>query len=297
MSSIVASLVFLSALLHVSWNILGKRGTPSAAFFFTASIASVLVLFPLLLVLGFDFSIYWKVWAYLAASGFFQSMYYTGLGGAYRTGEMSITYPLARALPVILVPFVSFLIGSIEGLTIYSLLGMFVVFTGCLILPQTTLSRLSFKEYFKVCSLFAVLAAIGTTGYTLIDSGAMRIIRSTTNDSFLSAIFYFTILIIHVSIFLGLYILINKAEQKRLFEILKNQKLPTVSAGLMLAAAYIIILICYPMVTNVSYVTAFRQISIPLGALTGMFFLKEKWSVTKILGVSIIFAGLLVVYL
>jgi len=38
----------------------------------------------------------------------------------------------------------------------------------------------------------------------------------------------------------------------------------------MIAAAYIIILICYPMVTHVSYVTAFRQVSIPLGAFTGL---------------------------
>ncbi|MCK5199580.1 MAG: hypothetical protein KAR21_14570 [Spirochaetales bacterium] len=297
MNSLVAVLVLLSALLHVSWNTLGKKRTPSAAFFFTASSVSVLVLFPILLILGFDFSIYRNVWIYLAVSGFFQSVYYTGLAGAYRTGEMSITYPLARALPVLFVPFVSFLAGSMEGLTIYSLIGMFIVFTGCLILPQETLGRLSFKEYFKVYTLFAVLAAVGTTGYTLLDSRAMIIIRSTTGDSILNAVFYFTFQMIFVSIFLGFYILINKDEQGKLFKILKKEKLPTVSAGLMVAAAYIIILICYPMVTHVSYVTAFRQISIPLGAFTGMFFLKEKWSTPKILGVAIIFSGLLIVYL
>ncbi len=297
MSPIVAALVFLSAFLHVSWNTLGKKGTPSAAFFLTASFASVIVLFPVLLILDFDFSIYWKVWIYLIVSGFFQAVYYTGLAGAYRTGEMSITYPLARALPVLFVPIVSFLLGSIEGLMLYSFLGMFIVFTGCLILPQATLRRLSFKEYFKVYTLFAVLAAVGTTGYTILDSNAMNIIRITSDSTIPGAIFYFTFQMIYVSIFLGLYILINKIEQKKLLEILKNEKLPTISAGLMVAAAYIIILICYPLVTNVSYVTAFRQISIPIGALTGIFFLKEKWSFPKILGVFIIFSGLLVVYL
>lgn len=297
MNSLVAALVLLSALLHVSWNTLGKKGTPSAAFFLTASFSSVLVLSLVLLVFGFDFSIYRKVWIYLVVSGFFQAIYYTGLAGSYRTGEMSVSYPLARALPVIFVPFVSFLAGSIEGLTIYSLFGMFIVFTGCLILPQATLKRLSFRGYLKVYTLFAVLAAVGTTGYTLIDSSAMTIIRNTANDSILNAVFYFTFQMIFVSIFLGLYILINKVEQKKLLEIIKKEKLPTVSAGLMVAAAYILILICYPMVAHVSYVTAFRQISIPLGAITGMFFLKEKWSVPKVLGVIIIFAGLLIVYL
>jgi len=148
-----------------------------------------------------------------------------------------------------------------------------------------------------VHTLFAVLAAVGTTGYTLLDSSAMTIIKNTASDLILSAVFYFIFQMIFVSIFLGLYILINKVEQKKLLEIIKKEKLPTVFAGLMVAAAYILILICYPMVTHVSYVTAFRQISIPLGAFTGMFFLKEKWSVPKILGVTIIFAGLLIVYL
>lgn len=297
MSQVVVALVILSALLHVSWNTLGKRGIPSVAFFFTASSASVLVLLSVLLVINFDFSIYRKVWVYLAVSGFFQSVYYSGLAGSYRTGEMSIAYPLARALPVMFVPFVSFLFGQIEGLTVYSFTGMLIVFTGCLILPQTNLRRLSFKGYLKVYMLFAVMASIGTTGYTLVDSSAMTVIRTTASGSIFNAVFYFTFQMIYVSIFLGLYILINKNEQKQLLKILKSQKLPTASAGLMVAAAYIIILICYPMVTHVSYVTAFRQISIPVGAFTGIFFLKEKWSGPKILGVFIIFSGLLIVYL
>ena len=297
MSLIVIALILISALLHVSWNTLGKKRTPSAAFFFIASLASVLVLFPLLLVLDFDFSIYRKVWLYILFSGFSQSVYYLGLAGAYRTGEMSITYPLARALPVLIVPFISLLAGSIDGLAIYSIFGMVVVFSGCLILPQKNLNGLSFKEYFKVYTLFAVLAAVGTTGYTFLDSSAMAIIRNTGNDSILSAVFYFTFQVIFISIFLGLYLLINKVEQRELFKILKKEKFPTIAAGFMVAAAYIIILICYPMVTHVSYVTAFRQISIPLGAFAGMFFLKEKWSTPKISGVIIIFIGLLIVYL
>ncbi|MEA1911320.1 MAG: hypothetical protein U9N32_06535, partial [Spirochaetota bacterium] len=199
MSLIVASLIFISALLHVSWNTLGKKRTPSGAFFFIASLASVLVLFSMLLVLNFNFSIFRKVWIYLLFSGFSQTVYYLGLAGAYRTGEMSITYPLARALPVLFVPFISFLAGSIDGLTIYSVFGMIVVFTGCLILPQKTLKGLSFKEYFKVYTLFAVMAAVGTTGYTLLDSTAMTVIKNTGNNSILSAVFYFAAQVAFVS--------------------------------------------------------------------------------------------------
>lgn len=97
MNLTIVILVFISALLHVTWNILGKNGSPSTAYFCIASLASVIFLLPLLLILGFDFSIYWQFWVYLAVSGFFQAVYYTGLAGAYETGEISIAYPLARA--------------------------------------------------------------------------------------------------------------------------------------------------------------------------------------------------------
>ena len=48
-------------------------------------------------------------------------------------------------------------------------------------------------------------------------------------------------------------------------------------------------------VTNVSYVVAFRQISIPLGALVGVFALKEPRYRPKFAGVLIMFAGLILV--
>jgi uncharacterized membrane protein len=48
-------------------------------------------------------------------------------------------------------------------------------------------------------------------------------------------------------------------------------------------------------VTNVSYVAAFRQLSIPLGALFGMGLLKEPRYVPKMIAVVIIFIGLMIV--
>ena len=41
----------------------------------------------------------------------FAAIYFFGLAGAYRTGEMSVAYPLARSLPVLLVPAASLALG------------------------------------------------------------------------------------------------------------------------------------------------------------------------------------------
>jgi len=297
MNTTVTILVLLSAFLHVGWNTLGKNGTPSKAFFFTSSLVPILVFFPFLYLMNFNFSIFRHLWVYLAASGLFQAIYYSGLAGAYRTGDMSLAYPLARALPVLFVPLVNLLLGRVEGLTLFPLLGMSIVFLGCLLLPQISMGRMSFKGYFKTYSINAVLAALGTTGYTLLDSRGMEVLKVIAVSPVLGAIYYFTFQMIFVCIFLGMYILISNVEKVKLLAILKKEKFPTISAGFLLAAAYIIILICYPLVINVSYITAFRQISIPLGAIAGIFILKERWSVPKVSGVLIIFVGLLIVYL
>ncbi|MCY3759412.1 MAG: drug/metabolite transporter, partial [Acidobacteria bacterium] len=46
---------------------------------------------------------------------------------------------------------------------------------------------------------------------------------------------------------------------------------------------------------NVSYVVAFRQISIPLGALLGIFWLKEPLPLPKAIGLLILLIGLILV--
>ncbi len=149
MNPTAALIIFLSALLHVSWNTLGKNGTPSAAFFLIASLLSVLFFLPVLLFHKFDFSALAQVWKYTVLSGFFQAVYYTGLAGAYRSGELSVTYPLARALPVLFVPLGSYLLGASKGLTLFALTGMFIVFSGCLLLPQENIKKMSIGRYLR----------------------------------------------------------------------------------------------------------------------------------------------------
>ena len=59
--------------------------------------------------------------------------------------------------------------------------------------------------------------------------------------------------------------------------------------------AYTLVLIAMTFATHVSYVMAFRQLSIPLGASLGMFILKEPSPWPKRLGVATVFAGVVLV--
>ena len=53
-----------------------------------------------------------------------------------------------------------------------------------------------------------------------------------------------------------------------------------------------LVLIAMNFVTNVSYVQAFRQIGLLIGMLEGIFILKEKCTVPKIVGITLILSGL-----
>ena len=46
------------------------------------------------------------------------------------------------------------------------------------------------------------------------------------------------------------------------------------------------------LVTNVSFIQAFRQLSLPIGVALGIVILKEKISLPKIIGVALLLAGL-----
>ena len=65
-------------------------------------------------------------------------------------------------------------------------------------------------------------------------------------------------------------------------------------AGVFAALAYVLILLSMNYVTNVSFVQAFRQLSLPIGALLGSLILKEKITRIRWIALLLIMAGLLV---
>ncbi len=73
---------------------------------------------------------------------------------------------------------------------------------------------------------------------------------------------------------------------------LRAYKRSAALTGIGIYVTYGLVLASMNFVSNVSYVAAFRQLSIPIGALLGMAFLKEPPYRPKIIGLAVIFAGL-----
>ena len=299
MSATAILLITLSVFAHVGWNLLGKR-QPAVAFFFLATSASTLLLMPLLWY--HRALLPWippAVWALVGATGLFQAIYFSGLAGAYRHGDMSLAYPLLRALPVLLITAISFLLGRGHQITPVGLIGILTVAVGCLILPLKSLRAIRLQDYLALCCLLALVAALGTTGYTLVDDEALRRLRQSLY--WLPAphitLLYIPLQTTSTALWLALFTRFLPSEQERLRQQWRQGRSQAALTGLVITGAYGLVLASMAYVSNVSYVAAFRQMSIPLGALMGILLLKEPRYFPKLLGVGIVFAGLVLVAL
>jgi uncharacterized membrane protein len=66
-------------------------------------------------------------------------------------------------------------------------------------------------------------------------------------------------------------------------------------SGIAIFTAYTLVLIAMGFARNVTYIVAFRQMSIPIGVLIGLAVLKEPLNPPKIAGVLTVTAGLVLV--
>lgn len=301
MTPIAIILVTISAFVHAFWNLLGKRQNPSVAFFFIGSAFAAICFLPLLWLYRDTFTaLPPRIWLWLALTSLFEVVYFVGLAGAYRNGDMSVAYPLVRSLPVILVAIVTAILGLGKSLNLAGVAGILAVVLGCLILPLRSLRQVQPGNYLTACCLLACVAALGTTGYTLVDNQALLDMRAAPGMGLSQieiAFLYLAMQSITIAIAMGAYILISSTERAELYKIWRNGKSIALVTGLLIVGTYGLVLTAITYASNVSYIAAFRQLSIPLGAILGILVQKEPAYPPKLASIGIIFAGLVMIAL
>ena len=295
MSLIAFVLIIVSAVLHASWNLLAKKSQMTVPFYTIICTTSAL------LWLHVQFwtpipvpALPAKFWMYLAGSIISDVTYCCGLILAYRTMEMSTVYPVMRSLPLLMTALLTAVLGWGAPLTPVALAGMGIVFCGCMVMPLKKFSDFSLKNYLNWNFLFTMIVALGTTGYTIFDSQSQAVIRSVFPDISkpIVSLTYYSTRGIALSSTLWLLILFRAADRAAVAEFWKKRSITPVIAGLAASLCYVLVLIAMNYVTNVSFVQAFRQIGLVLGMAGGFIFLKEKCTITKIVGIILILSGL-----
>lgn len=292
-------LVLLSVSMHATWNFLSKKSTSSAAFFCISSFMAALCWIWVIPVFGFPVeSLETKGLALWGISFFFETLYFVGLFNAYSKTDMSLAYPVARALPVLLIAGITPMLYPGRYPSAIGVIGLLIVCCGCLLMPLKKFTDFSLKNYFNMAMWFIVLAAIGTTGYTINDSELAKICAAGEGYDDTKASFLLSFVInFGLGCIMGVIVLCRKKEQenfKLLTSSLKNFCYPAI-AGILSSLAYALVLMAMQRVEHLSFLQAFRQMSLPIGLLLGILILKEPAHRPKLAGITLIVTGLVLI--
>jgi len=287
MSPLVMGLVLCSTFMHAGWNLLARYERSESIFYGKMLIVIAVVgCVPAVLSEVLARSLTLKAWGCVVASAFCAGLYLFFLARAFESSDFTVVYPVARALPVIFVALGDVLRG--RYLTGLGWLGILLVASGCVLVPLRSFRDLAFRRYFNRTSLWMLLAAMGTVGYTLLDKVAAEVVQQGPDTAARYGYMYFTIS------FLPYTALLRISRHENHSPHPTNWKLVILAAALSFGA-YWLILWAYQLSPYASYIVAFRQFSIVIGAISAFLIYKEHGVMVRLTGAWLITSGLVLI--
>jgi phosphonate utilization associated putative membrane protein len=270
----VVGAVLFGALLHASWNAMVKSSSDKALDTALIHVLGSVVALPLLLVVGLPNA---ASWPYIAASLVIHIGYYIALTGAYKHGDLGLTYPLMRGTAPLLVALsASLTLG--ETLSPLSWAGVLGVSCGVLALG---LSRHAMESPRAVA--FALTNAVVIAVYTVVDGLG---VRQSGN-----ALQYVAILFVLDGWPFGLMVLRRRGLAVAWPYARLRAPLALVGASASLGSYGIAL---WAMTrAPVATVAALRETSVLFAALLGSWLLKEAFTVRRAVGTAAIVAGVM----
>ncbi len=284
-------LVLLSACCHATWNLLSKSGGDPVSFLRRALFYSAALYFPLFLALQ-AWVVYTPVYLLcLLISGILTGLYFFALGKAYFHGHMSVAYPIARTFPIFVVTWAGVLLG--EKPSPAGLLGIVAIVAGCFVLPLRRFTcgedGFAWRNYFNWSCFWAFWAALWTSAYSIIDKyAALETARLAGGAAFAAKINY-----VYLQNLIAWLTVLLVVRLTRLPETPVDRR-RAIPAGLIFLVSYSLILMAFA-TDAAAYVVSFRQLSIVLTAVASMVWIERDFSRPRLLGVLVIFAGVVLV--
>jgi drug/metabolite transporter (DMT)-like permease len=270
----VTALVLLSALMHATWNALIKTSRDTRVGTALLVAFASLLSAPLLVFVPAPES---ASWGYLVASWLVHQAYFAVVGLAYRDGDLSLTYPLMRGLPPLLVALAgALLLPDPTSPWLWS--GVVCVSAGVLWIAGL---RRMLRRLHPRSSTFALVNAVLIAAYTLIDGMGAR--ASGNAASYGLWLFFLTALP---------YVVIVLAPHRGTIGAHLRQGWWRALLGAALSlGAYLIVLSAMTQ-APVAAVAAVRETSVIFGALIGALLLKEPFGADRIAGACVVALGI-----
>jgi drug/metabolite transporter (DMT)-like permease len=275
MSLVALALALLAAALHAAWNLLVKASEDQLVAAWTVVAGAAILSLPVLAVTGLPAS---SVWDLILISTTVQVVYVLMLALAYRLGDLSFVYPLARGTSPVLISLagVLFLGDEISGL---GWLGVLTVTAALTFLAWRRVDR---------SGLWAALATgLMISAYTSVDAAAVR--QQGEAVSVIASEF------VLLAVALGLVLLVVRGPNAMLGMVRDDWRKAAIGS-VATGTAYLLVMVA-ALSAPVGLVSGVREISVVMVVIASSLILHEEVTRSQVWTVVVAVAGIALIAL
>ena len=290
MTGLAVALVLISAIAHASWNLIVRRSDKPELTNWMMATCGALLASPIAMYLFVTNTPDQAGWWFILGTVILHIAYFFTLGRAYKYGDLSLVYPIARGLGLVLIPVVGVTVLD-ESVSILAGFGIIAIFSGVVMVGSS--SGTGFRAWLKPRSmfadrgvLFALITGILIAAYSALDKRGVE---------YVEPIFYMFCLSLGGSVGVLPLIARSYASSEFIMEIRTRWKIGLLG-GFCQFLAYTLVLSAFRL-SPVSYIGPFRELAILFGVILAVVVLKERVTRSRAAGAMAIGLGSLVVAL
>ena len=289
MNQFAFTLIIISAAMHALWNLLVKRSHHKTVFIWWMFIASGGLFTVVILTLSQPFQMpdfHTILMVTIGAICFV--LYHLFNGRAYRGGDLSVVYPLSQTSMIYVPIWGVVLLG--EKLSLFGVSGIVLVICGTYSVQMQKLSWAEIVRPFRNLKSPSVRDAL-TAGF-IYSIGSLAEKSGVKSYSPL----YFTYILVMIMLFLMSFNILRPKYRRMIgAEFRQHWRLILCSGPIMMAS---FLTFRYGLnLSQVSYAVPVRQVSIVMGVLIGILFLKESYGRIRLVSALFIMAGVALIRL
>lgn len=272
-------LVICSGLTHAVWNLFAKKSEEKGLFLWAILIPSILILLPSTAIelIHADLSASAYVLVFLSLA--LQAAYGLLLTETYKHGDLSQVYPIMRGTSTLLIPTIGVIFLG-ESLSIWGWLGLICIIAGIFFMSGRTFGRNRGNSQRKPL-LLALSVGLCTTFYVLVDKLNLHNLSP------------FTLLeIANIGFVLGIsksvFAVPDFSKQLR-------QNWKGIAVGSILNPGSYLLFLYAMNISPISHISPVREVGIVFGTIFGVWLLKEKQGVQRIISSAVVALGIMLV--
>ncbi len=268
--------VLFAALLHASWNAVIRAGSNRFQGVLLLTVSQGVMGIAMAVFLPFPQG---EVWLWLLASGALHAGYKVFLAAAYTHGDLSRVYPIARGVTPMIVVLAGFFWLS-DLLVNKEYAGIALIGLGVILMARGVFSSGEARALIP----YALGSALCTAGYSMVDGLGARVAGNATQ--FTAWLFIFDALLFTTGT-------LAKSGTRQLRASRRSWLIGGFAGVLSLITYWIAVWAMT--VAPIALVTALRETSVLFAVLIGVFLMKERADVGKLIAAIAIVCGIILI--